>query len=251
MDLVSCHSFADQPTWCPGCGNFAVLAAVKSALAGLKLAGKDTVVTYDIGCGGNMVSSLEVCGFATLHGRSIPVAVGEKLANPDLTVIAQAGDGGLLNEGANHLIHTAQRNDNITVLLHNNGIFALTTGQASSATPQGAVTKSTPQGLEEKPLKALLLAASAGAGFLARTYAFDVAQTGEIIKQAINYQGFSLVEILMPCLIWSDKETQEQVKEKIFYISKTINNRQNLLKYLSDDQNDLALGVIWQDKRVS
>ena len=145
MDL-SRYSTSQKPTWCPGCGNFGVLQSLKQVLFDLKIAPKDTVVTYDIGCGGNMINVLRVCGFATLHGRSIPVAVGAKLANPQLAVIAQAGDGGLLNEGANHLIHAAQRNDNITVLLHNNLVFALTTGQASSVTPEGMMTKSTPQG---------------------------------------------------------------------------------------------------------
>jgi 2-oxoglutarate ferredoxin oxidoreductase subunit beta len=248
MELACQHTFTDQPTWCPGCGNFAVLAAVKKSLTDLALPTKDVVVTYDIGCGGNMVSNLPVCGFASLHGRSIPVAVGAKLANPDLTVIAQAGDGGLLNEGANHLIHAAQRNDNITVLLHNNGIFALTTGQASSATKEGAITKSTPTGLKVKPLNALLLAASAGAKFLARTYAFDIPQTTKIIKTAISYQGFSLVEIMMPCLIWSDKNSQAQLKEQIFYADHLPVKRDGLLEFLREEKNHLALGIIWQEK---
>jgi len=182
MDL-SDYTFSSQtPTWCPGCGNYAVLSAVKKSLLELKIAPKDTVVTYDIGCGGNMVNNLSVCGFATLHGRSIPVAVGAKLANPDLTVIAQGGDGGLLNEGANHLIHAAQRNDNITVLLHNNQIFALTAGQTSSATPKNLSTKSTPSGSSCSPLNPLLLASSSGAGFLARAYAFDLEATTKIIR---------------------------------------------------------------------
>jgi 2-oxoglutarate/2-oxoacid ferredoxin oxidoreductase subunit beta len=245
MDL-SDYTFSSQtPTWCPGCGNYAVLSAVKKSLLELKIAPKDTVVTYDIGCGGNMVNNLSVCGFATLHGRSIPVAVGAKLANPDLTVIAQGGDGGLLNEGANHLIHAAQRNDNITVLLHNNQIFALTAGQTSSATPKNLSTKSTPSGSSCSPLNPLLLASSSGAGFLARAYAFDLEATTKIIKQAISYQGFSLVEIIMPCLIWT-KEKADKMASQVFYPDNLPQDYGKLLNFLAKKKNNLALGVIWQ-----
>ncbi|KUK83702.1 MAG: Pyruvate ferredoxin/flavodoxin oxidoreductase, beta subunit [Microgenomates bacterium 39_6] len=245
MDL-SDYSFPNQtPTWCPGCGNFAVLSAVKKSLSELSISPKDIVVTYDIGCGGNMVNNLAVCGFATLHGRSIPVAVGAKMANPDLTVIAQGGDGGLLNEGANHLIHAAQRNDNITVLLHNNQIFALTAGQASSATPKNMATKSTPSGLVYSPLNPLLLAAASGAGFLARAYPFDLEKTIKIIKQAISYQGFSLVEIVMPCLIWG-KEKADGLISQFFYPDSLPQDYQQALDFLAKEKNSLALGVIWR-----
>jgi len=244
MDL-SKYSTNQVPTWCPGCGNYAILQSLKQALAELEIAPKETVVTYDIGCGGNMVNVLRVCGFATLHGRSVPVAVGAKLANPKLTVIAQAGDGGLLNEGANHLIHAAQRDDNITVLLHNNLVFALTTGQASSVTPKGLATKSTPAGNPLPPLNPLLLSASAGASFLARAYAFDVEQTTKIIKKAISHQGFSLVEIVMPCLIWSKPYDQAYFKEKVFYLPKKIKEREELLSFLSSFSKKIPLGVFW------
>ena len=243
---LSDYSTNQTPTWCPGCGNFGVLQSLKQALFDLKIAPKDAVVTYDIGCGGNMVNVLRVCGFATLHGRSIPVAVGAKLANPKLTVIAQAGDGGLLNEGANHLIHAAQRNDNITVLLHNNLVFALTTGQASSVTPEGMMTKSTPQGNPLPPLNPLLLAASAGGGFLARAFAFDIPQTTKIIKKAIAHKGFSLVEIVMPCLVWSKPYDLAYFKKKVFYNKKAIKNRKELLSFLSSDDKKIPLGIFWK-----
>jgi len=245
---ISDYTFQDQvPTWCPGCGNFAVLSAVKKSLSELKIAPKDTVVTYDIGCGGNMINNLAVCGFAALHGRSIPVAIGAKLANPKLTVIAQGGDGGLLNEGTNHLIHAAQRNDNITVLLHNNQIFALTAGQASSATPKKSPTRSTPQGVPYSPLNPLLLGAASGAGFLARISPFSPEESVKVIKQAIAYQGFSLVEIMMPCLIWSGKETIESLKTKAFYSDNLPKNHDQVLGFLAKEENRLALGILWQE----
>ncbi len=246
MDLAD-YTFSNQiPTWCPGCPNFAVLSAVKKSLIELNIAPKDTVVTYDIGCGGNMVNFLRVCGFATLHGRSIPVAVGAKKANPNLTVIAQGGDGGLLNEGANHLIHAVQRNDNITALLFNNFVFALTTGQTSSATPLGMRTKSTPKGSFYSPINALFLAAASGEGFLARVFAFDIKKTTKIIKEALIYPGFSLVEVIMPCLIWGGEYDLDFIKSRIFYQKKPFKKKEKLLTFFSRQKKRLPLGVFWQ-----
>ena len=242
------YTYQNQiPTWCPGCGNFFVLQALKKSLAEGKIAPKNAVVTYDIGCGGNMINVLKVCGFATLHGRSIPVAVGVKKANPNLTVLAQGGDGGLLNEGTNHLIHAAQRNDNITVLLHNNLVFALTTGQTSYATPKGLKTKSNPQGNLYVPLSALALAAQAGAGFLARSYAFDIEKTAQIIRAAIQHQGFSLVEIIMPCLIWSKSYDKKYFQNHVFDSDEKLVNREQLLSFLAVEREKIPLGIFWNN----
>lgn len=207
-----------EPTWCPGCGGYAFLAAVKQAIAKNNLSPKDVVITYDIGCSANMVNFINVCGFATLHGRSIPVAVGAKTANPQLTVIAQGGEGGIITEGANHLIHACQRNDDITVLVNNNYVFGLTTGQASAATPKGTRTRTTPQGNPFEPLSAIDLAAVSGGSFLARTLASDIKKTAEAVSLAINHKGFSLVEIVQPCVIWTKElmETHGQWVEKPF-----------------------------------
>jgi 2-oxoglutarate ferredoxin oxidoreductase subunit beta len=247
---INQYSTNQPSTWCPGCGNFGVLQSLKQALAELEIAPKDAVVTYDIGCGGNMVNLLRVCGFATLHGRSVPVAVGAKLANPKLTVIAQAGDGGLLNEGANHLIHAAQRNDNITVLLHNNLVFALTAGQTSAATPVGLATKSTPEGNVYPPLNPLLLTAAASPkAFLARAFAFDFSQTTTMIKAAIKYQGFSLVEIIMPCLVWSDDYNLDYFKERIYYPEELPQDQASLLKFLATPGERVPLGIFWSPKK--
>lgn len=229
------------PTWCPGCGNFLVLAALKKAFTELKLNPKDIVVTYDIGCAGNMVNNLNVCGFATLHGRSIPVAVGVKIANPKLTVIAQGGEGGILTEGGNHLIHACQRNDNITVIINNNYVFALTTGQASAATPKGLKTKSTPEGVIHEPISAINIAAAAGATFLARTLASDLGKTTEILEQAIKHKGFSLVETIQPCIIWVRE--YEDWKKDIKYLDKPFEN----IKELIGKEN--YLGILYEKAR--
>lgn len=226
------------PTWCPGCGNFLVLASLKKALKELKLDPKNMVVTYDIGCAANMVNNLNVCGFATLHGRSIPVAVGVKMANPKLAVIAQGGEGGVVTEGGNHLIHAAQRNDDITVIINNNYVFALTTGQASAATPKGLKTRSTPEGNPFEPLSAIDIAAAAGGTFLARTLASDLEKTTQIIKEAIKHKGFSLVEIIQPCVIWL-KDYQQETKDQR-YLAQPLKN----LKDIIGKQN--LLGILYK-----
>lgn len=212
-------------TWCPGCGGYGFITAVKNALGKAKLEPKDVVVTYDIGCSANAINFLNVCGFATLHGRSIPVAVGVKMGNPNLTVIAQGGEGGIITEGANHLIHGAQRNDDITVLINNNYVFGLTTGQASAGTPKGVKTRTTPEGNPHEALCAVDLAAISGATFIARTSAFAVEKTTEIIYQAISHKGFSLVEIIQPCVIWA----KDLVKQDGIWVDKPFNDYKEFL----------------------
>jgi 2-oxoglutarate ferredoxin oxidoreductase subunit beta len=210
MTDIKSFSTTQEPTWCPGCGAYGFLAALKKALLESRLEPKEVVMTYDIGCSANMINFLNVCGFATLHGRSIPVAVGVKVASPALTVIAQGGEGGIVTEGANHLIHAAQRDDNITVIINNNYVFGLTTGQASAATPKGAVTRSTPKGNPYEALSAVDLVAVSGGGFIARTLSSDLKRTTEILSRAVTHKGFSLVEVIQPCVIWAKELIQPQ-----------------------------------------
>lgn len=215
----------NEITWCPGCGGYGFLTALKKALAKAEKDPKDVVVTYDIGCSANAINFLNVCGFATLHGRSIPVAVGVKMANPNLTVIAQGGEGGILTEGANHLIHASQRNDDITVLVNNNFVFGLTTGQTSSGTPKGVKTRTTPEGNPHDPICAVDLALISGATFVARTSAYEIEKTAEIIFQAIKHKGFSLVEIIQPCVIW----TKELIKQEGIWVEKPFEDYKEIL----------------------
>jgi 2-oxoglutarate ferredoxin oxidoreductase subunit beta len=210
----------NEITWCPGCGGYGFLTALKTAFSKMELLPKDIVAVYDIGCSANMINFLPVCGVSSLHGRSIPFAIGVKMANPNLTVIAQGGEGGILTEGANHFIHAAQRDDDITVLINNNFVFGLTTGQTSAGTPKGTKTKTTPQGNPHNPLSAVSLAVVSGASFIARTYAFDIPRTTEIISEAIKHKGFSVVEIIQPCVVW----TKELIKQEGSWLDKPFDN---------------------------
>jgi len=226
------------PSWCPGCDNFMVLSALKGVLGDLKLAPKDVVICYDIGCAGNMVNLLDACAVETLHGRSIPVASGVKSARPELTVIAQAGDGGLLNEGLNHFIHAISRDDDITLIVNNNLVFGLTAGQRSSATPQGAVSRSDQGGFAQVPLSVVDLCVASGGRFIARVLASDINQTKTIIKKALDFKGFAVVEIIEPCKIWAKnfpKTNYKKVKEP-FQSRKNLIGKQNITGLLFKEQ---------------
>lgn len=204
-----------SPTWCPGCGNFGIWTSLKLAIDKSAIPPKDLVIVYDIGCCGNMNSFLKVYGFHGLHGRSIPAASGIKLANPKLNVIVIGGDGGLLGEGLSHFIHHARANTDITVLLHNNQMYSLTTGQSSPTSMIGTKGKATPLGVTDKPIDPVSLSILSGATFTARAFSPDIPNTTEIIAKAISHTGFSFVEILQPCVTYNKLNTATWFKERL------------------------------------
>ena len=157
-------------TWCPGCGNFGIWQALKATFSKLSLNQTNTVAVFDIGCNSNMFNWLGMTAFEGLHGRSLPLAEGIKRANPNLTVLAIAGDGGCYGEGGNHFLAAARKNLDMTVLVHDNQLYALTTGQTSPATEKGYKTKSTPAGAPDLPINPILVSLAAGAGFVARGF---------------------------------------------------------------------------------
>lgn len=187
------------PTWCPGCGNFSILTALKKALTELDLDIKDVVILFGIGCSGNMADFIKVNGFHALHGRAIANAIGIKLANHRLKVIVTGGDGDLYGEGFNHLLAAARGNHDISVFVHNNERYSLTTGQTSPASKKGTASKSTPHGVIEEAINPLALAISANASFVARAFAGQVQELSNLMKQAIEHEGFSLIDILQAC----------------------------------------------------
>jgi 2-oxoglutarate ferredoxin oxidoreductase subunit beta len=191
------------PNWCPGCGNFGIWAAFKNAAIISGWDNSNTVFVAGIGCHGHMVNFVKLTSFEGLHGRAIPVASGIKMSNNRLNVFVFTGDGDCLGEGGNHFIHAARRNHNITVLLHNNNIYGLTTGQTSPTSRKGLKTKSTPDGNPDDPFKILNLALAAGATFVARVYANDITGFADMIIKANSHQGFSVIEILQPCITFN------------------------------------------------
>ena len=200
-------------TWCPGCYNFMILAAAQKAISELIKDGKakheDFAMTTGIGCHAKIFDYINISGIYGLHGRTIPTAIGIKLGNPNLKVLAFAGDGDTYAEGMEHFIHAARHNADISLIVHDNRTFSLTTGQSTPTTQQGYKNKAEPLGEFDKPLNPIKLALAAGAGFVARVYAKDIAYMTEVFKKAIEYKGFAFVEVIQPCLIFNVPDFNE------------------------------------------
>ncbi len=238
-------------TWCPGCGNFAIQNALQEIIT--KQGKKDTVLVSGIGCHGKMADYLDISSFYSLHGRAIPAACGIKYGNEKLKVICSIGDGDAYNEGIAHLVHAAKRNNDITVLVHDNHAFSLTVKQATSTSPEGFIGSSTPEGHPEKPLNPLQLMLSMKAGFVARGYAGEVEQLKSIIHEAIKHKGFSFVEILQPCIAWYN--TFPDYNERVYKMEETPSSIKEAKEVAGEwDYNNkerIPLGVFYKEEKES
>lgn len=243
-DLASYH----ENTWCPGCGNFALLNAMKKAVHKLEAGGTPRRMlahTAGIGCHGKIFDYLMLGGFYSLHGRALAVAQGIKLANPGLRVISSVGDGDCLGEGMEHLIFAAKRNANIAVLVHDNGVYALTTGQVTPTSARGVRGPSTPQGNPEEPLNCLSLLLEAGATFVARGYSGNIDHLADLIVRAVEHPGFAFVDILQPCTSFNN--TYDRYNKATEIMSKepaTFEEAMNAVRRT----DRLPLGVFYQDR---
>lgn len=202
-----------EPTWCPGCGDFSIWVGLKKALVDLELAPHEVVLSFDIGCNSNMADKINGYVIKTLHGRAIPAAVGAKLANPKVPVVALGGDGGTLSEGMGHLMHAARSNYDITFLLFNNGDFGLTTGQPTCTSRKGQVLVTEPWGVVEEQFNPSQIALVSKATFVGRVFAGNVPALTEMIKQGINHHGFSFIEIMQNCPTYNKIVTSELLNE--------------------------------------
>jgi len=241
-----------QNTWCPGCGNFSIQHAIKAVILELEQEGipkEKIVLVSGIGCHAKIVDYFNLNSFYSLHGRTIPVATGIKMANPDLTVICFAGDGDLYAEGLDHLIHAAKRNLDITVICHNNRVYGLTTGQYTPTSPHGFSGKSTPDGLIEYPLNVIELLLGAGASFVARTYTRRLPHLKRVLKEAIIHHGFSHVDVLQICATffnqtaWYDErvyETSESNSDRFEFACKTAQ------QWNYNDDTKIPLGIFFR-----
>ncbi|AFA39000.1 2-oxoacid:acceptor oxidoreductase, beta subunit, pyruvate/2-ketoisovalerate family [Pyrobaculum oguniense TE7] len=204
------------PIWCPGCGDYGILEALKRALAGLGIPNEEVVVVSGIGCSSQLPHFLKTYGIHGIHGRAIPIATGVKIANPRLKVIVVGGDGDGYGIGLNHMIHAARRNVGITYIVSNNQVYGLTTGQMSPTTLRGVKTKTTPYGSIDEPVNPLALALAAGATFVARGFSGDVAHLTQIIAQALSHRGFALVDVLSPCVTFNKVNTYEWFRARVY-----------------------------------
>jgi len=203
------------PQWCPGCGHYGFLTALKKALVELKIDPTGVLLVSGIGCSGRIPYYIKVNGFHTLHGRPVPAALAAKLVNPKLNVIALSGDGDAFALGMGHFVHAARRNPDITYVVLNNMIYGLTTGQASPTSLKGMKTKTTPKGNVERPLNAVKLAIMAGATFVARGFSGNINQLVDLTKKAIQHKGFAYLEVLSPCVTFNRVATYQWFRDHI------------------------------------
>ena len=236
--------------WCPGCGNFVILNALKQALAELEIPPEKLVMISGIGQAAKTPHYLKTNFFNGLHGRSLPAATAIKAANPELVVIAESGDGCMYGEGGNHLVHTIRRNPGITNIIHNNMVYGLTKGQASPTSPHGLRTPAQIDGVLMEPLNPLALAISLDASFVARAFAGDVKETKEILKKAITHKGYSLVDIFQPCVSYNKLNTYQWFKQNTYYLEDSYNpsDRGEAFKRAIETEK-LPLGIFYVNPR--
>ncbi|MBU0995081.1 MAG: 2-oxoacid:ferredoxin oxidoreductase subunit beta [Proteobacteria bacterium] len=239
----------ELPTWCPGCGYFGITQAIAKACNALSLPNENICVVSGIGCAGRYPIFMKAYGFHTLHGRSVPIASGIKLANEDLTVFAVGGDGDMLGIGGGHLPHIARKNIDITLFLFDNMIYGLTKGQSSATTPLGQKTNSHTKGNPDSPLKPISLALAYDASFVARGFAGDLDGMQDIFMKAIRHKGFSFVHLITPCVTFDKVNTWDVMRNGYHPIheSHDVTDRIAAMR-LAEDQR-FFLGVFYQDEK--
>ncbi|PIU03975.1 2-oxoacid ferredoxin oxidoreductase [Candidatus Shapirobacteria bacterium CG08_land_8_20_14_0_20_39_18] len=241
------------PTWCPGCGSWIIFASLKSALVKMGFDPSSVFLTFDIGCSSNMGDFLNGYALHGLHGRAIPTAIGMKLANHKMPVIAVMGDGGCYGEGGNHLLHACRGNHDITVLVFDNGVYGLTTGQVAPTAKKGFKSKSTPAGVIETPINPLSLTISQGATFVAQGFAGNQSQLAELIGKGIAHKGFSLINILQPCVSFNPTRSFDYYKEKTYLLPESYNagDFRKALDEVEESvlQEKFPLGVIYETEK--
>ncbi|MGK9184804.1 2-oxoacid:ferredoxin oxidoreductase subunit beta [Priestia filamentosa] len=240
-----------KPNWCPGCGDFSVQASIQRAAASLGLTPENMVVVSGIGCSGRISGYIRSYGLHGIHGRSLPIAQGVKMANRDLTVIASGGDGDGYAIGVGHTVHAMRRNIDLTYIVMDNQIYGLTKGQTSPRSATGFVTKSTPQGTIEKTLSPTELAVTSGATFVAQGFSADLKGLTAIIEAGIQHKGFSFINVFSPCVTYNKVNTYDWFKEHLTSLNEIeaydSSSREMAMETLIEHES-LVKGIIYQDK---
>ncbi|MES9685640.1 2-oxoacid:ferredoxin oxidoreductase subunit beta [Gottfriedia sp. NPDC057991] len=240
-----------KPNWCPGCGDFSVQASIQRAAANVGLEPDNLAVISGIGCSGRISGYINSYGLHGIHGRSLPIAQGVKMANRDLTVIASGGDGDGFAIGLGHTIHAIRRNIDITYIVMDNQIYGLTKGQTSPRSDVGFKTKSTPHGSVESALSVMEMALTAGGTFVAQSFSSDLKELTSLIEQGINHKGFSLINVFSPCVTYNKVNTYDWFKENLVKLSDIEgydpSNKEMAMQTLMQNKG-LVTGLIYQNK---
>ena len=239
------------PAWCPGCGNFGILRAFKQAVAEQGYEPHQFTIVSGIGQAGKFPHYVRCNTFNGLHGRSLPVSTGLRLANHGMPVFAFAGDGDCYGEGGNHLVHGIRRNINVKLFVHNNQIYGLTKGQASPTSMEGTVTKIQPFGVLSESLNPIALAVALDCSFVARGFAGDGEGLKDLMKEAMSHKGFSLLDILQPCVSFNKINTYDWYKKRCYYLGEDYNprDRAGAFERALEFGDRIPLGVIYRNDR--
>ncbi|GAQ93941.1 2-oxoglutarate ferredoxin oxidoreductase subunit beta [Thermodesulfovibrio aggregans] len=240
-----------KPAWCPGCGNFMILKAFNEAMVEMGIEPYEFVIVSGIGQAGKFPHYTKCNTFNGLHGRTLPVATGIKLANHKLKVFAVAGDGDCYGEGGNHLMHAIRRNIDIKLFVHDNQIYGLTKGQASPTSMKGIVTKTQPFGVFSEQFNPLAMAVALNCSFVARAFAGDIEHLKSIIKEAVNHKGFALVDILQPCVSFNKINTFEWYRQRVYKLENDYDpsDRTRAFEKALEWGDRIPTGIIYKSER--
>ena len=247
-DLQAPH----KNTWCPGCGNFGILMAFKRAIVELGLERNQILLVSGIGCHGKMIDYVNINGFHGLHGRVLPVATGIKLANPDLKVVGFSGDADCYDEGFEHFTHAMRRNVEVTLIVHDNMVLGLTTGQATATSMKGFKTKSTPFGAITTPLNPIAVALVSNCSFVARGFAGDMVHLQKLMVEAIKHRGFAYMDVFQPCVTFNYLNTFDWFKQRVYKLEETGHNptdKKAALEKAFEWGDKIPIGVFYREER--
>jgi len=249
VDLGSLGKY--ETAWCPGCGDFGILDALKDALVKLDVDMHKVVFVSGIGQAAKLPQYINCNFFNGLHGRALPVATGIKIANKELSVIVASGDGDIYGEGGNHFMHAIRRNIDITVIVHNNQVYGLTKGQASPTSDLGFVTKVQTHGVISEPVHPLGLAVTLGAAFAARSFSGDREHLSSMIQEGIKHKGFSLIDVLQPCVTFNKKNNFVWYKQRVYKLMADYDahDKYKALEKALEWGDKIPIGIIYQDGR--
>lgn len=240
--LAASFANGNRPTWCPGCGDFAVLKAIQRALADLGRRPEHVVLVSGIGCSGKISHYFGGYGIHTTHGRALPVAQGIALARPDLTVLAAGGDGDGYGIGLGHLLHAARRNVNLLYLVMDNGVYGNTKGQTSPTSPTGYRSSTTPGGSPDLPIHPLRLAWAGGVSWLAQGFSGDVQHLAQLVALGLKHPGFGLLNVFSPCVVFNRTHGYEFYRQRVTQVAKPAGTDAEIVQLL--DETAYPVGVL-------